>query len=68
MPAVKVSSRFQVVLPSDVRESLGITAGQEVEIFQYEDRVELIPVRKVSNARGFLSGLDTAVPREADRI
>ena len=68
MTVVKVSPKYQVVLPRQIRRALGITAGQKMEVLQYGDRVELIPVRRVRELRGFLAGLDTAVPREDDRV
>jgi hypothetical protein len=35
---------------------------------QYGDRIELIPERPARELRGFLAGIDTSVPREADRV
>ena len=67
MPTVKVSSKFQVVIPREVRESLHITPGQEVEVLLYENRIELIPIKPMPLMRGFLKGIDTTVEREADR-
>lgn len=34
----------------------------------FEDRIEMIPVRKISEMKGFLKGIDTTVEREKDRI
>lgn len=64
---VKVSPKFQVVIPKSVRESLAITAGQRLQIVQYGDRIELVPVREVAEMRGFLAGMDTGLEREPDR-
>jgi AbrB family looped-hinge helix DNA binding protein len=67
MPIVKISPKFQVVIPQVVREALGLEPGQRVQALQYEDRIELIPVRPPRALRGFLRGLDATVPREPDR-
>lgn len=67
MDTVTVSPKFQVVIPRRVRESLGIAPGQKVQVIQYGDRVELIPVKPVKQTRGFLKGIDTGVQREPDR-
>lgn len=67
MQTVLVSPKFQVVIPRAIREALNIQPGQQVQVIQYEDRIELIPVRPVREMRGFLRGIDTTVEREADR-
>ena len=67
MPTVKVSPKFQVVIPRQVRESLQLTPGQEVEVLAYDNRIEMIPVKPMRQMRGFLKGIDTAVEREPDR-
>jgi len=53
MKAVTVSPRFQVVIPRDVRESLAIQPGTKVQVLQYEDRIELIPMKSPKILRGF---------------
>ena len=67
MEQVKVSSKFQVVIPKPVRESLGIQPGQRFQVVPYGDRIELVPLRKVSEMRGFLAGMDSHFEREPDR-
>lgn len=67
MDVVTVSSKFQVVIPRRVRERLGVKPGEKMQVVQYGDRIELIPQRPASGLRGFLRGIDTSVPREADR-
>jgi AbrB family looped-hinge helix DNA binding protein len=44
MEAVLVSPKFQVVIPRVVREALRIRPGQKMQVIQYEDRIELIPI------------------------
>ena len=68
METVKISPKFQVVIPRKVSESLGIRPGQKVQVIHYEDRIELIPLRPVRETRGFLEGIDTDVEREPDRV
>lgn len=67
MPTVTVSPQYQVVIPKEVRERLGLLPGQKVQAIAYGDRVELIPVRPPRELRGFLRGIDTDVDRDADR-
>ena len=68
MSIVTLSPKFQVVIPRQIRETLGLKPGQKVEAIQYLDRVEFIPVRSPRAMRGFLKGIDTTVPREKDRV
>ena len=68
MAVVKVSPKYQVVIPQKIREALGIQPGQKVQALQYLDRVEFIPVRPLKRMRGFLRGLDSTVEREEDRV
>jgi AbrB family looped-hinge helix DNA binding protein len=67
MNTVTISPKFQVVIPKDIRERLGLSPGQKVQTIVFDDRIELIPVRPVKRLKGFLRGIDTAVPREDDR-
>jgi AbrB family looped-hinge helix DNA binding protein len=64
---VPVSSKYQVVIPKDVRERLQIQPGQKVEAFAIGGRIELVPVRPISEMRGFLKGMDPDFEREPDR-
>lgn len=68
MTVVKVSPKFQVVIPQQIREALGLRPGQRVQALQYGDRVEFIPVKPMKAMRGFLKGIDTSVPRDRDRV
>ena len=68
MSAVTVSSKFQVVIPQAVRESMGLVPGTKLQVIHYEDRIEMIPVRSSKSLRGSLRGIDTSVPRERDRV
>jgi len=68
MQAVTVSPKFQIVIPSRVRKSLDIHAGEKLEVIPYHGRIELVPVREMKAMRGFLKGIDTTVTREDDRV
>ena len=67
MGRVTISPKFQIVIPKEIREKLGLSPGQRVEAIAYEDRIELIPLRPIRQMRGFLKGIDTSIEREADR-
>jgi AbrB family looped-hinge helix DNA binding protein len=64
MKQVTVSAKFQVVIPREVRESMDIQPGTRVQVLQYENRIELIPIRDPKSLRGFIKGIDTEVGRQ----
>jgi len=68
MNVVTVSPKYQVVIPKEIRERLGIQPGQKIQAFAFEDRVELVPLQPIESLRGFLKGIDTNIEREPDRV
>ena len=68
MKKVKISPKYQVVIPKPVREALELKPGQMVQVIAHGDRIEMIPVRPIGEMRGFLAGIDTTVKRESDRL
>lgn len=68
MKTVKISPKFQVVIPRDVRAALRLIPGQRLQVIAYGNRIELIPEKRLSKMRGFLRGIDTRVDREEDRV
>jgi len=68
MATVKVSPKFQVVIPKSIRDKMEIKVGQRFQLIQYEGRIEFIPLKNVKDLKGFLKGIDTKVQREKDRI
>ncbi len=68
MPSVTVSPKYQVVIPKDVRESMGIYSGQKIQVFIYRNRIELVPIKPMKKMRGYLKGIDTTIDRDKDRV
>ena len=68
MTSVTVSPKYQIVIPKEIRESMGIVSGQKVQITSYQGRIEVIPLKPMKEMRGFLKGIDTTVLREEDRV
>jgi len=68
MTAVTVSPKFQVVIPKDVRESMGITSGQKIQMLTYRNRIELIPIKPMKQLKGLLKGISTNIKRDKDRL
>jgi len=66
MDAITVSPKFQVVIPLKVRERLKIQRGQKLQVIAYDNRIVLIPMRPIQEARGSLKGMDISVQREEE--
>ena len=68
MSVVTVSTKWQVVIPKDVRDKLGIRPGQKVQAFAVGERIELVPVVPLEELKGFLKGDVPEFEREPDRL
>lgn len=68
MKTVIVGPQFEVIIPPAVRQTLRIQPGQEVQVIHYQNRIELIPVRPIQEARGMFRGMSTTLEREPDRL
>ena len=68
MPMVTVSPKFQVVIPKEVRDSMGIESGQKIQMLMYRNRIELIPIKPMKKMKGLLKGMDTDVRKDEDRV
>jgi len=68
MDQVKVSSKFRIVIPRRIRKSLRICAGQKIQVVEYEGCFHFVPIRPMKELRGTLSGIDTTIARERDRV
>jgi AbrB family looped-hinge helix DNA binding protein len=69
MRAVTISSKYQVVLPREIREQFGLKPGQKIVFIPYKNSLRVVVVPPVEEAYGFLEGIDTEVEREEeDRV
>ena len=69
MYTATISSKYQVVIPREVREQFGLKPGQKVMFIRYKKSLRLVIVPPIEEAHGFLKGIDTNVEREEeDRV
>jgi AbrB family looped-hinge helix DNA binding protein len=64
MTRTKVSSKYQVVIPKDVRSMAGVKPGQEFIVVTKGGVITLVPDRPIAEMRGFLRGVRTTGFRE----
>ena len=67
MQSVKISPKFQVVIPKNIRDRYKFKSGENVVVLPYEGRIEMVREKDIKSMRGFLKGMDTEIIREADR-
>jgi AbrB family looped-hinge helix DNA binding protein len=66
---VKLSSKYQIVIPQDVREALGLRPGQAMQVLAYGGHVVAVPVLPLSEAFGLFPGIGTTIERDdEDRV
>ena len=69
MAQVVVSSKYQIVIPKDVRSHMHIAKGQKFNVICKGEIIHLIPVRPVKDMMGFLSHYKIPSEREdEDRV
>ena len=54
MDTVTVSPKFQVVIPQEIRERVGIKPGERLVVLQKGDVIYLVRVGNLKSAKGFL--------------
>ena len=69
MTQVTVSSKYQVVIPKDVRRQVPLRTGQKLAIVVKEGLIALLPDQPLASFRGFLEDMKTGEVREKrDRV
>jgi len=63
MDTVKVSLKYQVVIPRRIRERMGLHPGERLQVISFDGRIELVPLRPMRSMKGFLKGLDPTFER-----
>ena len=69
MTTVTVSSKFQVVIPEDVRSRMKLQPGQKVVVVEKDGVVHLIPLKPLKDMCGVAKGTKAGTIREeTDRV
>ena len=64
MAQAVVSTKFQVVIPKDVRRELGLKSGQVVQIIAKSGVITLVPDQPLGRLRGYLKGMNSSRLRD----
>ena len=69
MGIVTLSSKYQIVIPQDVREKMKLKPGQKVIVIEKDGVVHLVPEKPMKDLRGFVKGVTADKLRhEEDRF
>lgn len=66
MEAVTISSKFQVVIPREIREKFHLKPGQKIVFIPYKGTLRVVIVPPIEDAHGMLKGLNTEGVREEE--
>lgn len=64
MEAVTISSKYQVVIPREVRKQFNLKPGQKIMFIPYNGTLRVVVVPPIKKARGMLKGIGTENIRE----
>jgi AbrB family looped-hinge helix DNA binding protein len=57
MARVRVSSKYQVIIPKDIREKVDVRPGQEYQVITKGGIISFVPDRSIASMRGFVKGI-----------
>lgn len=64
MAEAVVSTKFQVVIPKDIRRDIGLKSGQRVQIIAKGGVITMVPDQPIGKMRGYLKGMKSRALRE----
>ena len=59
MDTVRVSPKFQVVIPKEIRKGLNIKPGENLVVIEKGGTIHMVPVGKIRDMRGFIRGVSS---------
>ena len=64
MSMTTISSRFQIVIPKDVREKLHLVPQQRLQVLEKDGVIALVPEAPLKSLKGALKGMSKTGIRE----
>jgi AbrB family looped-hinge helix DNA binding protein len=69
MAQTVVSSKYQIVIPKEIRNKLDLAKGQILQVIARDGVITLIPDRPLEELRGFVKGInDEGLRDKEDRL
>lgn len=69
MAQAVISTKFQIVIPKEVRREIGLKSGQVLQVVSKGGVITMVPDQPVAGMRGYLKGMKKAPLREKkDRL
>jgi AbrB family looped-hinge helix DNA binding protein len=59
-----VSTKFQVVIPKEVRREVGLKTGQVLQVIAKGGVITMVPDRPIGRMRGYVKGMKVRSLRE----
>ena len=66
MYATTISTKYQVVIPLEIRKQFDLKPGQKVVFIPHKKTLRMVIVPPIEAAEGFLQGMDTDFQREEE--
>jgi AbrB family looped-hinge helix DNA binding protein len=66
MPQTVVSSKYQIVIPKEVRSKIDLEKGQVLQVVVRNGVIMLIPDRPLAELRGFVKGMESSGLRDKE--
>ena len=64
METVTISSKYQVVIPREIREQFDLKPGQKIMFIPYNNTLRVVVVEPIEKVRGSLKGIRSEGIRE----
>ena len=66
MPQTVVSSKYQIVIPKEVRTKIDLEKGQILQVVVRNGVIMLVPDRPLAELRGFVRGMESSELRDKE--
>jgi len=66
MDVVTLSSKYQIVIPQDVRKKMNLKPGQKIVVTEKDGVIQLTPQRPIKETRGFVKEVTTHKLRDEE--
>ncbi|MDO8627997.1 MAG: AbrB/MazE/SpoVT family DNA-binding domain-containing protein [Candidatus Diapherotrites archaeon] len=57
MQTITLSSKYQIVIPKQMREDMNLRPGQKLVLIEKGDSIQMVRIGKLKDMAGFVKGL-----------